>query len=234
MLQRMKCAVVLLLALGTVAWIAAGSSTAMAELKKSNRAQTWEFTLPVRYLPSYNIDFDHGTSVDIHDDWGWGFGFGYNFNEKLNLNFEFDWTSADYKATFGSGGGVGQPNDYQASGTLDATSSNFNLTYNFMPKTFTPYFSVGVGWNWIDTNIPQGPPSNYCWWDPWYGYICGSYVDTAQESGFIYGFGLGVRFEPKESFFFRVGANDNWQDYGNYNNTTPSIWTYRLELGWRF
>src|SRR5258705_3511758 len=109
MRQRVEWAMILLLILGTVAVIAADSSSLMAEMKNSNRAQTWEFTIPVRYLPSYNIDFDHGTSVDIHDDWGWGFGFGYNFNEKLNLNFEFDWTSANYKATFGSGGAVGQP-----------------------------------------------------------------------------------------------------------------------------
>src|SRR5258705_4172302 len=83
MRQRVQWAMILLLILGTVAVIAADSSSLMAEMKNSNRAQTWEFTIPVRYLPGYTDDFDGGTSIDLNDDLGWGFGFGYNFSEKL-------------------------------------------------------------------------------------------------------------------------------------------------------
>ena len=232
MRQRVQWAVILLLVLGTVAVISADSSILRAEMKNSNRAQTWEFTIPVRYFPGYDVDFDGGTSIDLNDDLGWGFGFGYNFNEKMNLNFEFAWMSANYKATFGSAETPALP-DYTASGTYDASSSTFNFTYYFMPKTFTPYVSLGVGWSWIDSNIPVGPPQGFCWYDPWYGTICSGYQPTAEESGFNYGFGLGIRFEPKESFFLRVGANDNWQDFGNYADD-PDFWSYRLDLGWRF
>jgi len=232
MRQRVQWAMIILLVLGTVAGIAADSSRLMAEIKASNRAQTWEFTIPVRYFPGYNVDFDGGSSVDLNDDLGWGFGFGYNFNEKLNLNFEFAWMSANYKATFASAEAPPIA-DFTASGTYDASSSTVNLTYYFMPKTFTPYISGGVGWTWIDSNIPVGPPQGFCWWDPWYGQVCSGYQPTAEESGWSYGFGLGVRFEPKESFFLRVGANDNWQDFGGHAGTTD-FWSYRLDLGWRF
>jgi opacity protein-like surface antigen len=229
--QRKRWVVTLLLALGTVGWFAAGASRIHAATE-SNRAETWEFSIPIRYLPGYKADFDGGSSIEINDDIGWGFGLGYNFNEHLNLDFEFAWTSANYKATIANADGLSPNPLFTTSGTLDATSSTFNLTYNFMSKTFTPYISVGVGWSWIDSNIVDGPPETYCWWDPWYGYICGSYVDTATASGYSYGFGAGLRFEPKESFFLRVGINDNWQDYGN--GSSPDFLSYRLDMGWKF
>src|SRR4030095_12744491 len=112
----------------TVSVISADSSMLRAEIKASNRAQTWEFTIPVRYFPGYNVDFDGGSSVDLNDDLGWGFGFGYNFNEKLNLNFEFAWMSANYKATFASAEAPPIA-DFTASGTYDASSSTVTLTY---------------------------------------------------------------------------------------------------------
>src|SRR5262245_11351854 len=122
MRQSKRWGVLFLLVLATMVWVAADSSMARAELKKSNRAQTWEFTLPIRYFPGYKVDFDGGSSIDLNDDLGWGFGFGYNFNEKMNLDFEFAWMSANYKATFASADFPALP-DYTASGTYDASST---------------------------------------------------------------------------------------------------------------
>src|SRR5580765_8671858 len=70
MRQRVQWAMILLLVLGTVAGIAADSSMLRAEMKNSNRAQTWEFTIPVRYFPGYKVDFNGDTSIDLNDDLG--------------------------------------------------------------------------------------------------------------------------------------------------------------------
>jgi len=231
MLRRWSRTGVLLLALAALTWLGADSSSVLAEIKPSNRAQTWEFTLPIRYFGGKTVDFDHGSSIDIHDDLGWGFGFGYNLSEHMNINFEFAWINANYGVEWASADTPGLT--AKGTGELDASSSTVNFTYNFMPKTFTPYVSAGVGWNWVDSNIPLGPPQTGCWWDPWYGQVCTSFQDTLNESGFSYGFGLGIRFEPKESFFLRLGANDNWWDMGSYNSNAD-LWTYRFELGWKF
>jgi len=220
------------LALVTIGFLAASSPGILAGGVPSNRTETWEFTLPIRYLTSEHLEFDGGSTVDLHSDIGFGFGFGYNFDEHMNLNFEFSWTDANYTADIVSGDFPPDPT-FSASGSMDASSSTFNFTYNFLPKTITPYISAGLGWTWIDTNIPTSPPQTGCWWDPWYGYICTTYQSTATESGFNYGLGAGVRIEPKDSFFLRFGVNDNWQDFGNYSDT-PDILSYRLELGWKF
>jgi opacity protein-like surface antigen len=224
----------LIWAIVTVGLLAAEGPGLLAAVEASDRTDSWEFVLPIRYFGGETLDFDHGTKVDINDDLGWGFGFGYNFNEHMNLNFEFSWLDANYRVDFADADPPPFDTDSaSATGDLEVSSSTFNFTYNFMPKTVTPYVSAALGWNWFDTNIPTGPPSTGCWWDPWYGYICTSYQDTASDSGFVYGFGAGVRLEVKDSFYLRFGLNDNWLDLGSYSSSSD-ILTYRLDMGWKF
>lgn len=230
MRRTVRWGVIVLATAMTLVGLAADSSGVLAA--ESTRTDTWELIIPVRYFPDKNIEFDHGTNIDLHDDIGWGFGFGYNFNEHSNIDFEMGWTNANYKVEFASADNPPKASA-SATGSLDVFSSQFNFTYNFMAKTVTPYVSAGLGWNWLDTNIPTGPPQTGCWWDPWYGYICNTYQDTASEQGFNYGFGLGVRIEPKDSFFLRFGINDNWQDFGDQASDTD-ILSYRLDMGWKF
>ena len=228
MSRGMRYGMLLLLATVTVGWIGADGSGLLAA-EASQRAETWEFYMPIRYIGGQTLDFDGGTKLDISDDLGWGFGFGYNLNEKMELTFDFAWMSAGYTVDYATdlGGTV------SASGDMDVSTTNVTFNYNFMPKTITPYISGGIGWNWIDTNIPTGSDYVGCYWDPWYGYICYEYQETVTESGFSYGLGLGVRFEPKESFYFRVGLNNMWQDFGTYADT-PDFLTYRIDMGWKF
>src|SRR5262245_40972815 len=85
---------ILLLALCTGGCLAADRFPRFAGGKNSDRTETWEFTIPIRYISGPSVDFGHGSSIDIHDDLAWGFGFGYNFSEKMNLGFEIDWMDA--------------------------------------------------------------------------------------------------------------------------------------------
>ena len=228
---RLPLGMILLLATATV-WLAADVSAPLAAGRESNRTETWEFKIPVRFYGSQTFNFDHGTSIDVNDDWGWGFGLGYNMNEHLNIDMEFAWTSASYNVKF-AGAGEDEGTFATATGYLDATNTLINFTYYFQPKSVTAYLSAGIGWNWIDSNIPAGPPVTGCYWDPWYGYVCGGYQSTYSTTGFVYGLGAGVRIEPKDNMFIRLGLNDNWQDFGG-GTGTPDILSYRLEMGWKF
>jgi hypothetical protein len=192
----------------------------------SSRAETWEFFMPIRYISGQSVDVGGGSKLDINSDLGWGFGFGYNLSEKIEMTGEFSWMNANYDVKW-----VGTTGTASATGELDASTTQFNFIYNFMPKTITPYISAGFGWAWVDSNIPSGSSDIGCYWDPWYGYICYEYTNTITQSGFNYGFGAGVRIEPKESFYFQLGLNENWQDYGAKKWDTLS---YRLSMGWKF
>ncbi len=95
-------------------------------------------------------------------------GSGYNFSDNLATNFGLQWAGVGYDAVvFPEDSGV-----TTISGSYDACTLSANLIYNFTDNQLTPYVGAGIGWTWIDTNIPSGPPSTGCWWDPWWGYVC--------------------------------------------------------------
>ena len=94
---------------------------------------------------------------------------------------------------------------FTPNGTLYANTIRFNATWNILGD-FTPFVVGGIGSTYIDTNIPNGPPSNQCWYDPWWGYYCGIYVPTKTAYYVSYSGGLGVRFDLDRSIFLRASV----------------------------
>jgi len=203
-----------------------GFSTCLAA-QPSHRAENWQGFMSANYLNSETIKFDNGSKAEINGDMGWIFGFGYNFNENLALDMELGWNSVSYTGTRVQ---TSPPATDQFSGWLDTTSTRFNLTYNFMAKTFTPFVSANIGWAWIDTNIPAGPGGIWC--DPWTGW-CAPYQPTYSKSEFGYGAALGVRFDVKDNLFLRGIIGEQWVDV-NGADSTPSFTNYRFDFGMLF
>ncbi|HEY5603208.1 MAG TPA: outer membrane beta-barrel protein [Gammaproteobacteria bacterium] len=224
----MNCKAGLLFVIGFA--LLAGSSACLAEGgSASHRKGQWQGLISTNYVNSDTIDFGGGASADINGDMGWLFGFGYNFDEHLALDFEISWNSVSYTATrvLDPGG------PEQFGGWLDTSSTRFNLTYNFMAKALTPFISANIGWAWIDSNIPSGPPSSTCWWDPWWGYICSGYQPTYSRTEFTYGAGLGLRFDLGNNVFLRGIIGQQWIDVSNASST-PDFTMYRFDFGFLF
>jgi len=85
----------------------------------------------------------------------------------------------------------------------------------------------------VDSNIPTGPPGNYCWYYPYGGYYCGTYVPTATETSFSYNAGVGFRWDFSREMFMRFGAQQQWTDYTGTVDNYPSNTVWRLELGFK-
>ena len=202
-----------------------------ALMKLSNRTDDFEITLTSTYVDSQSISGEQGSSVDIQDSWGWGFGFGYNLSEHLAFNFDIGWRSANYDATIYVEDKDDSTNSGLKSftGRLDTASSLFSATYNFMDKRFTPYVTGLLGWTFVDTNVPTGPPQNWCWYDAFYGYICSSTVPTRSETDLSYGGALGVRFDVGQSVFLRLAYTKLWIDFKNTD--TRDFDAMRLDIG---
>jgi opacity protein-like surface antigen len=195
----------------------------------SDRGGKWEVFFSGNYVDSTSIDFSGDAKVDINGDLGFLFGFGYNFNEKLALDFEIAWNSVSYTGTRVRDTGATE----QFGGRLDASSTRFNLTYNVMAQRFTPFITANVGWAWIDSNIPSGPTTGACWWDPWYGYVCSGYQPSYTSSDFTYGTSLGLRFDLTNGLFLRGSAGKQWIDISSASST-PDFTNYRLDIGFMF
>ena len=217
---------------GVVALLAVSTFAAAADMTSDrSREGRYEITLQPRYLASKTVDFGGGTSIDTDSDLGFGMGFGYNITNKFALHLDWSWASSNYQAKIGTSTG-GTLGTTTASGTLDSATVALNLSYYFLDGPLTPFVLGGIGWTWVDSNIPSGPPEGVCWWDPWYGYVCTSYQNTYAKDYFSYSLGLGGRWDVSPGFFLRGSVVWQWMDVGTAGTTAfPGG---RLDIGFIF
>jgi opacity protein-like surface antigen len=201
----------------------------------SGRAQSWDFSLGAIYQQGDVASGDGGSSLDVDNAWGIGFSVGYNLTNRINISGDFDFLRPDYTAIV-----VTEPNP--PDGSMDTTRIDHRLsqfngrlkgTYYFTDGPFVPFVEAGIGWSYIDSNVASGPPQGFCWWHPWWGYICESFVDTFSSTEFSYGGALGFRYEMVGNTFIKASYNYWLLDTGG-PRADPTLESVRIEYGWRF
>jgi len=219
----------------TVTYVAGllGAGLLFSGTASADRGPGWEFGADLIYQLSQDIDFKGGSSASIDDDFGLTINFGYRFSDKLELQFALDWNDVDYDATLITDPPVGAPGQIGVSGSYESFTPRVALHYNFMDGPLTPYVKAGIGWSFIDTNIPEGRPENVCWWDPWWGYICGNVQDTRSIDGFEYELGLGLRWDFGPGYSLRAGYEKHWLDLSEADGT-PDVDQIRLGITYRY
>lgn len=216
-----------------VGWLAVMPAPAAAQ-QQSFRGEKWQFSIPINFTFSKEIEGEGGSSVDLNNDVGWGLGFGYHFNNRFMLGFEATWLSANYKASVVvDDEGDGDPDGtVDIGGSLDAASLQAVGQFNLLERNrFTPFVRGNLGMTYSDSNIPSGPPLGSCWWDPWWGYICGTWQPTYDRTSFSFGGAVGIRAELNRSFFLEGSAGLLWV---SFSESTPSFGGIRLTAGWLF
>jgi len=204
----------------------AGATTASAQ----NREGRWEFTFGTFYQLGIDVGAQEEATIDTDDEFGLAIGGAYNFTDQLALNFGMQWAGVGYDASAldEDGGQIG------ISGSYDAWTTSANLVYYLSDDQLTPYFGAGVGWTWIDTNIPNGPPVTWCWWDPWWGFICSNSYPTKTTDAFSYQASLGLRYTfDSDTTFLRLGYTSQWMDFDEASST-PRFDVIGLEFGFIF
>jgi Outer membrane protein beta-barrel domain len=223
--------VTMVLALGTILGLASWVPRAAAA--ESERATKWQGSIPITFTSGASYDSEF-TSVDVNDDLGWGFGFGYNLNERFMVGADFTWLSANFNASTATDiDGDGDPDDsIDLGGTLDAANLQFVGQYNILKGRITPFIRASLGWTWIDSNIPSGPATGTCWWDPWWGYVCNTWQPTYEKTAFAYGAAAGLRAEIGQRFYLEGSYNVLWVDFDKAG--TQDLDGGRITMGWLF
>lgn len=190
------------------------------------RAGRWETALEVRYQSYETMHFTSDITLDPGDSWGAGFSLGYNFDQNLNLSFEVVGDTADYRGTVDTGTNTTGVID----GSLDNSSGQLNLTYNWFDTAFTPFMSGGIGWNSIDSHIIKSYAGSECWYHPWYGYVCNDYYNTYKDTMFSYNVAVGARWDISDNFFVRGSVGKQWL-HMSAASSDPAIEFAKMELG---
>ena len=201
----------------------AGATVADAQ----SREGRWEYTLGIPYQLGSETTFDGGSTLKTKSDFGFGMTFGYNPSEQVTWSFGLKWAGIGYDANVVKDGG----GTTGISGTYDAWGLSGNLLFNLGQGPLTPFVGAGIGYTWIDTNVPNGLPQTGCWWDPWYGYICSTYYPTKSVNSFSYQAMGGLRYAFNPRTFLRLSYASQWIDT---SNGTPRFDVFGVELGWLF
>jgi opacity protein-like surface antigen len=194
------------------------ASTALAD-----RQPGWDFGGELLYQFSQDVDFDGGSKAELDDDLGLALSFTYRFNSRLELLFGLDWNSYDYNAdiqpapTNGNGPIVGT--GFSIEGEIETWTPRVGVNFNLLEGDLTPYVTGGVGWSFIDTNVPDGRAQSACWWDPWFGYVCGTFQDTKSLDELTYNVGVGLRWDLGSSISLRLGYERHWLELDQATST---------------
>lgn len=199
---------------------------------QTTRGNKSEFYLAPVFTDGKNFSFEGGSSARTDTGFGLTLGYAFNFDQHKSLGIEVTWSDVDYRATVAPNRINNNMDPVDIRGTMETWTVRFLGNYYFFDGNFTPFVTGGLGWSYIDTNIPTGLPQNICWYYPWYGSYCGSYVPTATSTKFSYNVGLGLRMELGKGFV-RALVNEQWADFGG-SYGSASFTQYRIDFGVKF
>jgi opacity protein-like surface antigen len=208
------------------------SSTALAQ--QNNRSDTWEFNLLVGNLDGDSLSGESGSSIEIDSSTIYGLSLAYNFNSHWSLGGELSWASPDYDATIILDDEFGNPGEPQViRHHLSLFSYSFEGTFNLLEGPITPYAQLGFGWTNMDSNVASSPPITGCWYDPWWGYICNTYVNTFSKTRETLTGALGIRWDLDNGMTLK-GSYGLMRIDTSSATDSPEMNYYRLDVGWRF
>lgn len=196
------------------------------------RPGTSEFTISVPYIFSDDFGGENGSSLSTRSSTGFGLGFGYHYSRQLTFSGDITWNDIKYDGTRVIIDPTPGIDNY--SGKLSTWAMRFGGDYYFNTNKLSPFVNGNIGWSFVDTNIPDGPPGAICWWDPWWGQtICRGYQNTYREDHFMYGVGAGLRLEIGRNNFAKLGYYSQWLGYDTGAGSS-SMDTIRLDFGFAF
>lgn len=159
---------------------------------------------------------------DLEDEAMWGFGLAYHFNSHFAVRAEFTGGYPDYEATW---------NTDVLRGESFVQEGRFNLDFHLLEGPVTPYVSGGLGYFYMDTGIPTGPPGYYVWWDYWWGNVVSVYQPTYTDTFFTLNAAAGLRWDIGDEFFIKAEGSAEWIEMsGDWIQSIRAT----LAAGWKF
>ncbi len=185
-----------------------------------------------QFLSSGDITYDgpYGDLKVRMDNTGLGgFGIAYHFNDFFSVHGDFMFGGATFHANVPT----------EIGGTVTArqdaflNTGRFNVDYNIINRRMTPFVTAGIGYQYMEMELSHLPPVDVCWWDPWWGWVCGTGYPTAWETDFTWNVGAGVRWNITDQLFIKAMGGATWLEYSGSRGITTQIEAI-FSIGWAF
>jgi opacity protein-like surface antigen len=214
---------------GAVVCAAAVCQSAWAQETVGAR-QDFDFTIGFPHLQSRSTSFDGGTVVKTDASTGLGFSFDWRFADRWSAGATLAMHDIDYTANMALEGAPRGSAPQVVQNNLDTQSLMGHVKRYFgrWPRV-SPYATGALGLVSIDTNIPNGPPLGYCWFDPWWGPSCSSIQPTHTMTELATAVGVGVRWDFSRRVFLDASVGREWIDFDNANR--PDFTQFRVAFG---
>jgi len=199
--------------------------------KAGSRDGRWEGSVILAYQTGLDQSYEGGSELNVDSTMGWGLSFAWNWTDKWNLAYRYQSTNPNYTALIvPEEGSIEVPRTIEHE--MSKSTHQFNVTYNFSRKAFTPFVVAGIGWSKLDSNVPTtAVPGVGCWWDPWWGYICFADWKTYNTSQFTYNLGAGLRWDINNILFTKASYVREFLSAENGSiNLDTAVW----EVGFMF
>jgi len=194
-----------------------------------SREGRWEASVILALQTGNEESFEGGSELVIDSTSGFGINVGWNWTDKLNLAYKLISTKPKYTTLLIPEDPIIVPQVVEHK--MTKYSHQLNATYNFTRRAFSPFVVGGIGWTKLDSNVPTGPPSIGCWWDPWWGYICFEDWSTYSTSVFSYNLGLGLRWDINTALFTKASYT---REFLSLDNGTLNFDMAIFEFGMMF
>ena len=189
------------------------------------RPPGWEFRGDLLFQNQKDARTDVGSDIALDTGWGGSLGVGYRFSPYTEMYFMLDFQSINYDARVVR---ADVPNvAVNVSDKADIITPRIEGNINFLDHPLTPYVTAGIGWGFVDSNVPNGRAQVGCWQDPWWGYVCAPYQTTYHNDRFTYDIGAGVRWDVNQTFSMRLAYEKHWLDLSGEVGT-PNLDQFRL------
>jgi opacity protein-like surface antigen len=185
-----------------------------------------------QYLHSDDINFNgpFGTVKTKMDDTGLGgFGIAYHFTDFISVHGDFMFGGATFSANLPleNGGTTFVSQD------AFIQTGRFNVDYNIINRRLTPFVTAGIGYQYTETELTQLPAVSYCWWDPWWGWICETSHPYAYQTDFTWNAGGGLRWDITDSLVVKAMVGATWLEYSGAHGITTQLEGI-FSIGWSF
>jgi opacity protein-like surface antigen len=196
----------------------------------ANRWGTSEFYLGGSYVSGGTNQLeDAPVTLNFDDDWNFILGGGYNLNDNLYIGGEMSFASTSFT-------GIGEDPETGEESRLNQRLEQWGLLvgieYNLLKGPITPYLSAGLGFTYMETDVPGGDLELICYpgyWQWWCYYAYPIYSDWF----FTYYAGAGIRWDVNDRTVVRLSYKSNWIDASGLK-TSPRQDIFSLTIGGKF